>query len=272
MEEDRPSTVGVAGCPLSARPEAPFSGAARGPVFRHAMPGVQIPPPLGIAPVTPRGAVPRGLRSRLARAPPLGAALRMLGSAGGRAGGGDLETPEGWKRRRRRRRRDARSSVGVCGVRPGPGAWASVVFAVRGAGLRVRGGIRAPGVSRVWRGRPCARTEHWGGLGTGWLGVQRPQAEAGRSWDPGWGARLQGQHLTVVPRPGLALQGAGCIVCVCVGVCLMGCLQVSCLCVGLSGHWPVLVALCARAGSRPVCSRPRQREAGAAATGFFQDV
>lgn len=119
-------------------------------------------------PVASRGAVPRGLRSRPARAPPLGAALRMLGSAGGRAGGSDLETPEGWKRRRRRRRWDARSSVGVCGARSEPGTRASLAFAVQGAGLRVCGGIRAPGVARVWQGRPCARTEHWV---AGWRGA-----------------------------------------------------------------------------------------------------
>lgn len=38
-----------------------------------------------------------------------------------------------------------------------------------GAGLRVRrGGIRAPGVSRAWWGRPCALTEHWGSRMAGW--------------------------------------------------------------------------------------------------------
>lgn len=263
MEEGRPSTVGVAGCPLSARPEAPFSG-TRSPGFRF--------PGLSESRLSPReaqslvgcgrgwpGPRPSG---RLCACSAVRAAERAAatwrpprdGSAGAGGGGG---------------MRGARWVSAGSDPDPGRGHLSCSQSGVRASASAAASGLP---VCRASGGGVPARALSTGGLGTGWRGVQRPQAEAGRSWDPGWGARLQGQHLTVVPRPGLALQGAGCIVCVCVGVCLMGCLQVSCLCVGLSGHRPVLVALCARAGSRPVCSRPRQREAGAAATGFFQDV
>lgn len=54
-----------------------------------------------------------------------------------------------------------------------------------GAGLRVRrGGIRAPGVSRAWWGRPCARTEHWGSRMAGWRGggVMWFAVAPGRGW------------------------------------------------------------------------------------------
>lgn len=92
----------------------------------------------------------------------------MLGGAAGRAGGSDLETPEGWKRRRRRRRRDARSSVGVCPPDPTGGVGVSRVrsegapaFVSAGAasGLPVfRAPGRGEGVGGVW-GCLCARTE-----------------------------------------------------------------------------------------------------------------
>lgn len=131
------STVGVAGCLFYAQSEALLS-------YDTPSLGVQRtgPQPLGATPVTPRGADPRGLRSRPVWAPPLGAALRMLGGAGGRAGGSDLETPEGWKCRRRRRRQDARSSVGVCGAQARPRAW------------RLSGSRSGRGPSRPWQRHP----------------------------------------------------------------------------------------------------------------------
>lgn len=183
----------MAVCLLSARSEALSSG-TRSPGSG----GVQrlAPQPLGAAPVTPRGADPRGLRSRPARAPPLGAALRMLGGAAGRTGGGDLETPEGWKRRRRRRRRDARSSVGVCRTPPKPGGWASLAFA-----LRARRPSRLPrrhpgsrclarlaGGGRMVSARALsARVAGWrDGRVAEWRGLQRLLVEVGGSQDPDW--------------------------------------------------------------------------------------
>lgn len=100
----------------------------------------------------------------------------MLGGAAGSAGGGDLETPEGWKRRRRRRRRDARSSVGVCRARPGPqGVGISRVLsegaralasAAAASGLLVS---RAPGGGIPARAL-STRVAGWRDGGVGWDG------------------------------------------------------------------------------------------------------
>lgn len=114
--------------------------------------------------------------------------------------------------------------MGVCGARPGLGAWVTLAFSVQGADLCVSGGVRAPGGSRVWRGRPCA---HWapGDGVTRWRGLQRPQAEAGRGVGPGVSSRASTSQWSL----GLARPcRARCFVCV--GVCLLVCLQGSCVC------------------------------------------
>lgn len=180
---------------LSARSGA-LSSCPPSPGAQRRAPGAQrrAPWPLGAAPAPSRGAVPRGLRSRPGPGPaPRGgsAHARRCGRQSGRRRPGDprgMEAPAPAEAA-------GCEELGGCfaGARPGPGTrGASLAFAVQGAGLRGGGGIRAPGVSRVRRGRPCARTS------SGWRG--------------GGVCRHPGQRLVgggVFRHPGQRLVGPG---------------------------------------------------------------